>query len=535
MKRKYSLSLAVLAVAATSLSGCFGKKKTQEAGKITFWSSFGTAYTNALNPIVDAAASETGVEVTHIDHKSYDRINEDMLSAISDKAYPNIAMGYPDHFAKYLGRGILTPLNDYLSDADIADYYSEYMAENHFYDEDGNDKIYALPFNKSTELLGYNGVFVDYCATVNPELASIPATWQEWAAKGPLYNDIYKGLIMHWEGSEDDRTSTPGKKVYGVQDAEGRASGFEVLDANAAKPAGKDLLLDFSKVDPDLSLLMSWDATDNAFITLTRQWDAEYTKVEGQQNVRPKNRVGEVHFNSSTNQPKVISMLRFFNELHDARIFGTPSDLGGNYSSDGFANGNVMFMVCSSGGLSYNTAKWNHRFRVAPVPYYAGHTKYVISQGANICMTNQGNFADSVKVIRALTSGKFQTQWCLDTGYYPCSRSAYESQDYENFLTEADRLPASEAYASPTRVAYREGSKINSEHYMSSSEGWVKFVDPAFPGSSDLRKAVKPILSTIFKSVASGAADSAYAAKLNELKSSSLNPDINTSNFEWVA
>lgn len=518
MKAKIKIGLAMLAVAGSTVAGCSLRGK-KDANAVAFWSSFGSAYSNVLNSVVDKITAETGIKIEHTTQGSYDEINRNMISAIAVGDYPNIAMGYPDHFATYLSSGILKPLDEYLSEEDINDYYAEYMDENYFYDDGGENaqkKIYALPFNKSTELLGYNGVFVDYCATQNPDLANIPASWGEWEVKGPLYNAIFTGLM--------------GKKVYGVQDVEGKASSFEVLAANAAAPAGKTLLLDMSKVDPKTSVLMSWDATDNAFITLVRQWGAEYTNLpESEKTKQAKRRIGQVMFNSSENQPKVIEMLKFFNGLNKQKIFGTPTSLGGSYSSDAFTQCKVMFMICSSGGLSYNTADWHHRFRVAPIPYKEANNKQVISQGANICLTDKGNFEDSVNVIKALTTGKFQTEWCLQTGYYPCSKSALTSAEYQAFINEDKTKPAAEAYSEATRVAYREGSKLNSVYYMNQPEEgqekvyptadleWNKFVDPAFKGSSEIRAVIKGVLSSVF-SIENVDDTAAYKSKLAQLE-----------------
>ena len=520
MKAKFKFGIAMLTVAASTVAGCnLFKKNTVDADAVQFWSSFGGAYTTVLNGVVAKITEEKGIKIEHASQGSYDEINRNMISAIAVGDYPNIAMGYPDHFATYLSSGILNPLDGYLSEADLADYYAEYMHENYFYDDGGENaqkKLYALPFNKSTELLGYNGVFVDYCASLNPVLADIPATWQDWEVKAPLYNAIFKSLM--------------GKILYGKQDIEGTASEFELLGASDAAPAGKAALLDMSKVDPGMCVLMSWDATDNAFITLTRQWGAQYTNLpESEKTKVPKKRVGEVLFNSSENQPKVIEMLKFLNKWQKDRIFDIPTALGGQYASSAFEQCKVMFMVCSSGGLSYNTAIWNHRFRSAPVPYYAGANgtnKYVISQGANICLTNRGNFENSVATIKALTTGKYQTEWCLETGYYPCSKSALESAEYQAFLHEADDNVATTealkkaAYSSPTRVAYREGSELNANEYMDATKGWNKFVDAAFKGSSDIRTAVKSVFGSVF-ALPITATDADYAAKLNAIENDS--------------
>jgi len=529
LKTKYKIGLGLLITAASALTAC-GKK---DSGKVVFWSSFGSSYTQALDQIVDNISKDTQVEIDHKPQGSYDEIYRNMISAIAAGDYPNLAIGYPDHFISYLGSGVLTPLDEYFSEAELADYYAEYMNENKFYDNGkskAQERIFGIPFNKSTELLGYNGVFVDYCASKDPSLANIPATWEEWAVQGPKYDAIYQSMF--------------GKGLYGVQDVFGTASQFEILDPVGGKLPGaedddgdiayngKKLLLDLTKVNKNNSILMGWDATDNAFITLVRQWGAEYTYVDpAQKNIIAKRRAGSVLFNSAQHQGKVIEMLKFFNGLNKQHIFGTPqTPLNANYCSSGYELCQVMFMICSSGGLSHNTADWHLRFRVAPIPYLASGKKAVISQGANICLTDKGNLENSVKVIKAFTTGKFQTEWCLKTGYYPCSKSATNSTEYQAFVHEAQKkngdswvdmtaaeAEAANAFASPVRVAYREGSKLNSEEYMDAAKGWDKFVDPSFEGSAVLRAAVKKIFDAVL-SISDVDDTSSYKSKLDSVK-----------------
>ena len=168
-KTKYTLAFAFLGTAAMALSGCFGKKG-KEAGAVSFWSSFGGAYTTVVQTVVDKINTDKGYKIEHESHDSYGPIFRDMQSALSTGDYPNIAQGYPDHFAKYMSRDILLPLDQYLTQDDINDYYDQYMEENYFWADDGSGQknIYGLPFSKSTELLGYNGTFVEYCKTINP-------------------------------------------------------------------------------------------------------------------------------------------------------------------------------------------------------------------------------------------------------------------------------------------------------------------------------------------------------------------------------
>ena len=506
MKVKSTFALALLAVASGALSSCGSSAELQ------FWSSFGTAYTSVLNGIIEKAGQATGTTFDHNPTGSYDKVKSEMMSAIADSSYPDLVTGYPDHFAEYLGNDILQPLDKYVKAYDEAngtnlleDYFPAYMEENYSLavDDEGNKVLSALPFNKSTELMGYNGVFVDYCATIDPSLATVPSTWQEWEAKGPKYREILTDLAG-------------GKKaLYGVQNEEGTASQFNLqakridkkdANGNYVDNDNKPLLLDFTDVDVDLTRVISWDSTDNMFITLVRQWGGQYTRLDAEQmKQEPLYRKGDILFNAKNDKQygdvrsKVVDCMRFFKKLNKDHIFGVPKEFQQSYSSKAFELNQVMFMLCSSGGLSYNTAKWTNRFRVAPLPYNAAlgnDGKYVISQGANITLTdrNQADPDKSQKAFNAMvamTTGSLQAEWCLNTGYYPCSKSATDDPAYQAFLASTD-------YTFPTTVAYREGANINQKEYMDTNKGWHKFVDPAFIGSSDIRTLVKTVFESTF-------------------------------------
>lgn len=532
MKAKNSILLALLMAGATALSSC-GSKDSSGNTVVTFWSSFGSAYTTVLDGIVAEAGriasdDETTVEVDHLSQGSYEKVKKQMMSAISDLSYPDLVTGYPDHFAEYSANKILHPLDDLVKDYNakhggdiLADYYDNYMTENYGIDCDKNTKkpvLSALPFNKSTELMGYNGVFVDYCASL-PEYADkhldvVPTTWQEWETKGVYYREILDSL------AGVATTETKGYCIYGRQDVEGNASDFnKVLYCGDKDPDGRDLLLNFTEVDKPMTRVISWDSTDNMFITLVRQWGAEYTKLEDDQLAKNAyNRVGNIMFYSAQNKPIVIECMKYFNKLNKARIFGVPTEFEASYSSDAFKDNKVMFMLCSSGGLSYNTAKWENRFRVAPLPYNADrgdNGKFVISQGADITLTDNAeeHYDKAFETMVAMTTGDLQAEWCLQTGYYPCSESATNSPKYQEFLNEANDAGLAKyaadngvtleeakqhAYSVPTRVAYREGSQVNQEHYMNTDEHWTKFVDAAFKGSAIIRELVKAVFEDVF-------------------------------------
>lgn len=472
MKRIKGLrGLAFLMTAATTLTACGG------SNGVKFWSSFGAAYKGALDTMCDKVTKKTGIKIDHESQGGYPEIRRQMISAIANGDYPSLAIGYPDHIVSYLEHNILTPLDSYFKDSEKKDYYENYLAEDIFYDNSGKgvQKIYGVPFNKSTEIICYNGVFVDYCAAQigHEDLANIPSTWQEWATKGEEYLAIYETLL--------------GRQLYGVVGSDGHASDFSFT-----KGGSRVKLLDFTNVEAGKNYLLGYDAADNAFITFLRQWGGQYTELPDTEAVKPAGRrVGQVKFTGGTSLNKAAEMLDFFHDIHKKHIFALPGNFGSSYCSTPFKECQVMFMVCSSGGLSHNNVDKNYLMRVAPVPYFddgENARKYVIAQGANICVTDAGDTEKAIKVLKALTTGDIQAEWCVTTGYFPGSKSAYNSKIYQNFLTK----PASSS--APLQKIYREAANLNSTIYNNVAEEWVNFVDPAFVGSAILREKLTGII-----------------------------------------
>ena len=506
MKLKKVTLFAFAAIATSALYGCGNKD-------VVFWDSFGTKYSGYLKDIIADISTKEGFEIKHESKGSYPGILKAVTSSVPNRKYPTIAVGYPDHFANYHGSKILVKLDDMAKDI-LDDYDQDYMPEQYLYDQDGKQHLYSLPFNKSTEVLGYNGVFVDYCVEkyADESLRQLPETWDEWAAASTAVLDVDAmagddAAERDAEFAKIDLTTKAGKylnafyelvagkkKIYANQAKNGTATNFSEVAAE-----GKVLVFDYENVDINFTRLMSWDATDNAFITLVRQWGSEYTTLpEDQFKVHPKQRQGQILFASEKNLPKTVDMLQFFNTMHKKRIFGTPEDLSGSFSSDAFADGLVMFMVCSSGGLSYNTKKRETFFRLAPIPYKDADHKFVISQGANLCLTKNGDATKAFAVMKALTQGEFQATWTMLTGYFPASDSAMNSDEYKAFIngtgTDAD-------YDDLLTASIREGAKVNRDEYKDPAKKWTKFVDDAFIGSATVRTKVDDIIPRIFNKV----------------------------------
>lgn len=475
-------------------SSCSGQKAS-----FTMWTGFGSTYSMNLEKLTGYELDKNGIKIELSTKGSYDNLQKAINESIPTLDYPTIANGYPDHFASYIRTQIQVPLNDYIERYDaehgthlLQDYFPDYMKENMTlaYKSDGTPYIMGLPFNKSTELLGYNGYFVDYAKSLGI-IEDLPKTWQEWAEVGPSLRQLQLDMC--------------GKYLHGTKNEKGEASNFELNTLEI----GDDILLDMHDVEPTNSRLMSWDASDNMFITIVRQWGSVYTSYTAD-DAKQTNPHGYIEFYSEENKAKTIEALEFFNGLYgdksdspdySTQIFGLPANFGGLYSSDAFKANQVMFTVCSSGGLSYNTGG-KQRFRVAPIPYFydkdTGVTrKYVISQGTNLALFDQGSEDTKQKAFDCIvdfTTGELQATWVVDTGYFPASKSATNCDSYKNMIQSTD-------YSNPTLVAYRESNQINDDEYMIDSKGWEKFVDPGFVGSSKIRATCKDILSSVFNHV----------------------------------
>ena len=173
--------LTTLAMFGTMVLGAAGCSNTKY--DLELWHNFGGGYTDKFNKsLTEPVQKSMGKDIKAQSKGSYDGILESITKTLSTRDFPNIATGYPDHLSTYAKSGypasptgVLLNLNTYLDDEALnaehkaktgytfrEDYYPEYMIENDTicYDDNDNKLTVGVPFNKSTEVLGYNGVFV---------------------------------------------------------------------------------------------------------------------------------------------------------------------------------------------------------------------------------------------------------------------------------------------------------------------------------------------------------------------------------------
>ena len=506
--------LSTLAMFGAMVIGAAGCSSERGPADLILWHNFGDAYTqNIQDSFIDPIWEKDHLNVKMTSKKSYPALLEAISGTLSTLDVPNIATGYPDHFSKYARSGypasptgVLLNLNTYLDDPELneahkretgytlrEDYFPEYMVENNSicYDSDDNPLTIGLPFNKSTEVLGYNGVFVDYAKTVDPSL-KVPETWAEWKTYGPKFREIQMSLT--------------GKSLCGDMDEEGTGSNFHVETAET-----DDVLLDFSEIKSDLeTAVLSWDSMANMFITLVRQFDSHFTEYTKEDRKQPlvKDQHGYMVFLDGENKAKTIAAMQMIRDLAgdpevpSQKIFATSTSFGSEYASTAFAENKVMFVVCSTGGLTYNLNE-GQRFRLHTIPYTDSDHKFVISQGANMTIFKRNsaekpddyNLAEVSKMafdtVVKMTTGDYQAKWATLTGYYPASKSASESPIYKEFIS------GTPDYSDSERTAYMEGAQLNESEYMNAEKNWIKFVDPGFDGSAKIRDKANSIVPNV--------------------------------------
>ena len=196
-----ALLVAMLAGIAT-LSGCGNSQNASNAFvvpetgfdvnsevTITFTHTMGAKLQEVLNTyIAEFNKIYPNITIEHVSAGGWSDINGQINTEIAGGTQPNIAYCYPDHVAMYnIAKSVV--VLDNLIDSDIAvgdkgeiigltdeqraDFIESYYNEGLAY---GDDQMYTMPLNKSTEVLYYDKTFFEENGL------TVPNTWDElWA------------------------------------------------------------------------------------------------------------------------------------------------------------------------------------------------------------------------------------------------------------------------------------------------------------------------------------------------------------------
>lgn len=486
--QKRTLLFVSTALMISVLTGCGGTSSSNPntsgsngsipKATIRFWTGFGSAVNAVLKPMIDDFQKEyPGITVNYEPQGGgYDGLKQAVELSVAQQSYPNMANGYPDHFASYISSNIMLGLDGYINHpefgTDIDDFYQDYLNENQNLVKDpvtGKGVTMGIPFNKSTEIMVTNETFFEVMHDLDPSIR-VPETWDELDTIGTRIKEILEEKDFY-----EKLITKRGDTYVGLN--EGQLQTGDVVK------------IDFTRVTKENFIPFNWDSTDNFFITLVRQWGGVYTTPGS--NIRE----GFIRFNSQ----EVIDGLTYIKDLADRRLVGIPTSFGeALFASTPFKQNKVVLTISSSAGIQENipdTMAYPFKVGVRPILYKDAARKYVISQGTNLAIFNRRNPDQQLAswlLIRYLTVER-NAEFARKTSYFPVTKSAQQSEEYQNFLN------GDTSNYTPKEKAVFDTAVINNDFYMDPSQNWIKFVDPAFAGSSQIRDEVSYIIGKIIQ------------------------------------
>ena len=177
-------AMALIALSVFCLASCGGNsgggKTDGDVIEINYWHGNGAALETALEKIKAnfEAKYEGKYKVNLVKYGGYDNLRDTLAAAISSGDTPTAAQTYPDHVALYLYGEALQSLDKYINNPEYgmskeeqAQFIEGFWNEGTIYDAAGTR--YALPFNKSTEVMFYNKTIFEKYGW------SVPQTWDE--------------------------------------------------------------------------------------------------------------------------------------------------------------------------------------------------------------------------------------------------------------------------------------------------------------------------------------------------------------------
>ena len=409
-------------------------KNTSGTIEISFRVPSGVNATALQSMIPDFEAQWNGKIKVNLDIVSsgYDGLLSTNIYDLNNGKAPDMTMGYPDHLALYFSGDGLQSLSPYINaeeNFELEDFVQAYLPENQI--ADSNDDYYGLPLNKSTEVMIYNKTVFDAMGY------DVPTTWDEVEEVGlQILEDAKAGKL---------------DEIEGIQ--------FDATDKLVSEYVDKDMFCPFA-----------YDSTDNAFVTICKQWDAAYTRRETVNK-------GYALFKNDN----AIEAFEYFQGLAKKGVFTVAEKFEESYASNAFKSLKCLMTVGSSAGVGYNLPSGDKfEIGVAPIPVKDEDHKYVISQGTNVCILNQTTNIKKAacwQLIKYLTDKENTVTYATTTGgYLPVRLSSYDSQKYQNWCNVDMNLAYHYALSATVSIAYKQT--------------YTMFVDDAFVGSSTIREEV---------------------------------------------
>ena len=403
--RKFASLLLLLFISLVILCSCHGIEdkaafeipKDFDAGKeyeIVFWaknennSSQRDVYNKAIERF---EALYPNIDVTIKHYTSYDDIYNDVITNIQTGTTPNVCITYPDHIATYIeGENTVVPLNELVEHPQYGLDGSEILFDAPTYDDMVDefldecyigDRLYALPFMRSTEACYINKTYVEALGYQVPDVLS----WD-----------------FIWEVSN---------------------AALEKDDSGRYKVNGQTVLIPFI-----------YKSTDNMMIQMLRQRGADYSTATGDVlvfNDTTREVLKVVAANTKSGAFSTFGIASYpANYLNKGQcIFAIDSTAGSTWmGSDA-----PLSDVHHGSVVDFETA-------VRPVPQYDVNNPQMISQGPSLCIFNKedsGEVMASWLFVQYLLSNETQIAYSTTEGYLPVTEKAQTSVEYQDYLNRS--------------------------------------------------------------------------------------------------
>ncbi|WP_296644452.1 ABC transporter substrate-binding protein [Romboutsia sp. 13368] len=178
-----------LALTISLMVGCSGKKQSstptneeivteiKNPVEITFWHAMNGDQEAALQGFADNFTKENpNIKITLQNQSSYQDLQQKITATTaSPKDLPTITQAYPDWLLNAIDENLVLDLKPYIENETLKfDNYDDILKG--FREASTiDDKIYGIPFNKSTEVLWYNKTLFDKLGL------KVPTTYDEFA------------------------------------------------------------------------------------------------------------------------------------------------------------------------------------------------------------------------------------------------------------------------------------------------------------------------------------------------------------------
>ena len=403
MKRIFALILTLLLL--VSLVSCHGRVEqnafeisdsfdAEKTYKIVFWAK--NENNSSQRAVYDKAIEEfekiyPNIDVTIKHYTSYDDIYNDVITNIQTSTTPNVCITYPDHIATYItGQNVVVPLNDLVKDRkyglggsevrfdgpEYSDMVEKFMDECYI-----GDRLYAMPFMRSTEACYINKDYVEALGYTVPDIL----TWDF------IFEVSEKALEKNADGS------------YKIN--------------------GQKVMIPFI-----------YKSTDNMMIQMLAQKGAGYSSAGGRIEI----------FNDDTREIlKTVAKHAKSGAFSTFKIASYPANYLNRgqciFAIDSTAGSTWMGSDAPLSDVHHGSVV-DFETVVRPVPQYYPNDPKMISQGPSLCIFNK---QDSGEVIASwlfaqyLLTNDTQIAYSQTEGYLPVTKKAQNSPEYKDYLSRA--------------------------------------------------------------------------------------------------